>query len=393
MVNYILSRAKRTKLFIATLFILSLLILPNICFAATYEYNYELLDSPGGSITYRLTVSTTETLYEYYSSQNHVLYSYDFSKFVTPDALKPIADDLWTIYSNEEDFVNGVLMLVHQIPYLESDPQKYPVETIFENEGDCDLFSIIAASIMKAGGLDVVLLLLEQHDHMWVGVHLPESPKDARSQAYFYRHEGKKYYVAEATGGNWKTGWRVGECPEILQRAAAKVLPLTNYEKSSQGQVSSSYTIPDSSAIYMSLSTNVVVSQNGVDISGSLSPSLMGENVTLYVSSMGSPLVMLATVVTDSDGHYSYVWESPPGGMYSVRANWSGDDDYSDADSSTFNLVVIPTEWLMTGIILIFFLVILTVVILATRGKTTENQKTFEDWDFADYPNISEKLI
>jgi hypothetical protein len=277
-------------------------------------------------------------------------------------------------------------MILHQIPYFESDPQKYPIETIVENEGDCDLFSIVAASIMKAGGLDVVLLLLEQQDHMLVGVHLPESPKDARSQVYFYRHEEKKYYVAETTGGSWKTGWRVGECPEILRRATAKVIPLVNYEKSAPGQVSSSYTIPDSSLIYMSLSTNFAMSQNDVEISGSLSPSLAGETVTLYISSMGSPLVMLATVVTDTNGQYSHIWHSPPGGIYSVRANWSGDEDYSGADSSTFRLIVIPSELLMVGVILICFLVILIVVTLATRGKTSEDQETFEDWDFADYP-------
>jgi len=386
MVKRMSSPSSHKKIFIASLFILLLLILPTSCLAATYKYSYELLDSPSGSTTYRLTVSITETLYEYYSSQDHNLYSYDFSKFVTPDALKPIADDLWTIYSNQEDFANGVLMILHQIPYLESDPQKYPIETIVENEGDCDLFSIVAASIMKAGGLDVVLLLLEYQDHMLVGVHLPESPKDARSQVYFYRHDEKKYYVAETTGGNWKTGWRVGECPEILQRATAKVIPLVNYEKSAPGQVSSSYTIPDSSLIYMLLSTNFAMSQNDVEISGSLSPSLAGETVTLYISSMGSPLVMLATVVTDTNGQYSHTWHSPPGGIYSVRANWSGDDDYSGADSNTFRLTVIPSELLMVGVILICFLIILIVVTLATRGKTSEDQETFEDWDFADYP-------
>jgi hypothetical protein len=136
----------------------------------------------------------------------------------------------------------------------------------------------------------------------------------------------------------------------------------------------------------MSLSTNFAVYQNDVEISGSLSPSLAGENVTLYVSSMGSPLVMLATAVTDETGHYSHIWHAPPGGIYSVRANWSGDDDYSGADSSTFNLIVIPSELLTVGIIMIFFLVILIIVTLATRGKTLENQETFEDWDFADYP-------
>jgi hypothetical protein len=386
MVRCMPSSSRRRKILAASLFVSLLLLLSSSCLAEPQKYSYELLDSPDGDTTYRLTVTVTETLYDYYSSQDHNLYSYDFSKFVTPDALKPIADDLWTIYSNEEDFANGVLMIMHQIPYLESDPQKYPVEIIAENEGDCDLFSIVAASIMKAGGLDVVLLLLEQHDHMLVGVHLPESPKDARSQVYFYRNEGKKYYVAETTGGNWERGWRVGECPEILQRATAKVIPLINYERSAPGQVSSSYTIPDSSALYMSLSTNFAVYQNDVEISGSLSPSLAGENVTLYVSSMGSPLVMLATAVTDETGHYSHIWHAPPGGIYSVRANWSGDDDYSGADSSTFNLIVIPSELLTVGIIMIFFLVILIIVTLATRGKTLENQETFEDWDFADYP-------
>jgi len=377
---------RRQKILVASLCMLLLLLLSNSCLAATHEYSYELLDIPGGDTTYRLTVSVTETLYEYYSSQDHNLHSYDFSKFVTPDALKPVADDLWSIYSNEEDFANGVLMILHQIPYVESDPQKYPIETIVENEGDCDLFSIIAASIMKAGGLDVVLLLIEYQDHMLVGVHLPESPNDARSQVYSYKHEEKKYYVAETTGGNWENGWRVGECPETLQRLAANVIPITNYERSSLGQVSSSYSIPDSSSIYMSLSTNFAVSQNDVEISGSLSPSLAEETVTLYVSSLGSPLVMLATVVTDSNGQYSHIWHSPPGGIYSVRANWSGDDAYSGADSSTFRLVVVPSELLMIGVILIFFLVILLIVTLATRGGKSEKQETFKEWDFADYP-------
>ncbi len=389
MVKCMSSLSRHKKILVASLFISLLLLLSNSCLAAPYKYSYELLNRPNGDTTYRLSVTITETLYEYYSSQDHNLYSYDFSKFVTPDALKPIADDLWTIYDNPEDFANGVLMLVHQIPYLESDPQKYPIETIVENEGDCDLFSIVAASIMKAGGLDVVLLLLEYHDHMFVGVHLPESPKDARSQVYFYRHEERKYYVAETTGGNWKNGWRVGECPEILQRATAKVIPINNYEQTAPAQVSSSYTIPDSSALYMSLSTNFAVFQNDVNISGTLSPSLAGENVTLYVSSMGSPLVMLATVPTDTNGQYSHTWQAPPGGIYSVRANWSGDEDYSGADSITFSLIVLPSELVMVGFVLIIFLAILIIVTLATKGKTLEKQESFEDWDFADYPQYS----
>jgi len=373
---------RRQKILVVSLCMLLLVLLPSSCLAATHEYIYTLIDIPSDSTTYRLTVSVTDTLYEYYRSQDHNLYNYDFSRFVTPDALKPVADDLWSIYSNEEDFANGVLMIVHQIPYVESDPQKYPVETMVENEGDCDLYSIIAASIMKAGGLDVVLLLLQYHDHMMLGVHLPESPKDARTHAYFYEYEGKKYYVAETTGGNWEAGWRVGECHESLQNAPAKIIPLENYERSAPGQVSSSYIIPAASSIFMSLSTNFAVLQNNVEIRGTLSPSLAGETVTLYVSSLGSPLTLLATVVTDSNGQYCYTWYSPPGGVHSVRAHWSGDDEYSGADSSTFRLVVVPAEFLMVGVTLIFFLGILLIVMLATRGGASENLEL----NLADFP-------
>ena len=175
-------------------------------------------------------------------------------------------------------------------------------------------------------------------------------------------------------------GWRVGECHESLQSAPAQIIPLENYERSAPGQVSSSYSIPDSASIYMSLSTNFAVFQNNVEIRGSLSPSLAGENVTLYVSSFGSTLTMLATVITDSNGQYYYTWYSPPGGVHSVRANWSGDDEYSGADSSTFRLVVVPAEYVMVGVTLIVFLVILLIVTLATRGRTSENL----EWNVAD---------
>jgi hypothetical protein len=374
------------KILFVSLSILLLLFSSSNVFAATTQRTYELLDSPNGSTNYHLKVMVSDTLYANYTERNHVLYNYDFSKFVTPNALKPIADDLWSIYSNKEDFANGVLMLVHQIPYKESDPQKFAVETIFENEGDCDLLTILAASIMKAGGIDVVLLFLEAQDHMFLGINLPERPKDARSTVYFYRYQERKYYVAETTGGSWETGWRVGECPEVLQRALAKVIAVSSYEVEAPGQVSSSYSIPDSSALYINLSTSFAVAQNDVKITGSLYPSLAGENVTLYLSSIGSPSTLLATVVTDADGGYSYDWISPPSGIYSIKAKWSGDDDYNSADSTTFQLLVIPSELLIIVITIIFLLIVLLIVNMTTQEKTSHKQEASRDWEIEDYP-------
>ena len=370
----------------ATLVILVALFLPHCCFADNYDYTYELLDHPGGSTNYQLTVSVTSSLYEYYRSKDHNTYSYDFAKFVTPDSLKPVSDDLWSIYSNDEDFANGVLMIVHQISYVESGPPKYPVETIVENEGDCDLFSFIAASIMKAGGLDVVLLLYETQSHMNVGVYLSEEPNDARSAVYYYTHDGKRYYVAECTGDDWRHGWRVGECPDILQGVSARIITLEDCEQTAPGQVSSSYGALNASSLSLAVSTRFVIGGSAVTVSGSISPALSEKNVTLYISSSGSSSSVLVTVVTDSYGRYSYTWRPSSLGIHSMRASWSGDADYAGADSGVCTLIVIPLEWLMMGVAVIVLLVVLLVVTLATRRKPSEEPEAFQAWEVVDYP-------
>ncbi len=369
--------------FVVVFFLLMIFLLPNGCLAANYDYTYELLDSPGGSTVYRLTVSVTSSLYEYYSSKDHNIIGVDdLAKFVTPTTLKPIADDLWSIHSDDEDFANGALMIVHQIPYEESAPQKYPVETIVENEGDCDLFSFIAASIMMAGGLDVVLLLYETQNHMTVGVSLSHEPYDARSDVYYYSYEGKQYYVGECTGGDWRNGWRVGELPDMLNGAPARVIPLEDSEQSLPGQVFSSFMVTTPSSLYLTLSAGFVFTGSAVTISGSISPALSSKNVTLYVSSNGSPFRVLATVTTGSNGKYLYMWQSPSGGTYSVVAGWSGDDVYTGADSSIQTLIVIPLEWVMMGGMVIFSLAILLVVTLAMRTKPLEEPEVA---DYSEY--------
>jgi len=371
--------SRSIKKILITVFLLAAFFLPSSCFAVNYDHTYGLLDHPGGSTNYRLTVSVTSSLYDYYRSRDHSVYSYGFAKFVTPSPLEPIADDLWSIYGDDEDFANGVLMIVHQIPYEESGPQKYPVETIVENEGDCDLFSFVAASVMKAGGLDVVLLLYETQSHMNVGVHLSHEPDDARSTLYYYIHDGKRYYVAECTGGDWRNGWRVGECPDMLQGASARIITLENCEQSSPGQVSSSYGVLAASSLSLTVSSKFVIARRTVTVGGSISPVLPGRNVTIYVGSGGSPWSVLVTVVTDSDGRYSYRWSPSSGGTYSVRASWSGDSDYAGADSNVFTLSVIAIEWILMGVMVIVSAVILVVVFVATRRKPPEEIEIFAD--------------
>ncbi len=357
--------------------------LPSQCLAANYDYSYWLLDHPDGATRYHLTVSVTPSLYEYYSSKSHSLRLYEFAKFVTPNALEPIADNLWSIYDSEEDFANGVLMILHQILYVESNP-KYPVETIVQNQGDCDTFSYVAASIMKAGGLDVVLLYYEEQSHMNVGVHLAQAPQDARSTVYYYSYEGTQYYVAECTGGNWEHGWRVGEAPDEFEGAFARIITLEDCEQQSPGQVTASYSSPASSSLSLTLSATYLLQSGTVTISGSISPTRPYRNVTIYVKSFDSSWNLLQTEVTDANGTYSYVWEPRSSGLYYIRASWSGDSEYTGADSNVHTLTVISTYWLVLGIAAIAVISVVIVMILLTRqtGPRAEDQPSLEDFDF-----------
>ena len=133
-----------------------------------------------GLVSHELHVSIPSSLYEYYSGKTPVLASDDeYATLVTPDAVRPIAENIRNITRDsarsDENFANAVLSLVHQIPYNDTD-LNFPIETLVENEGKCDTLSLLAASIMKAGGLDVVLLYFKGVHHINMGVFLPYKP-------------------------------------------------------------------------------------------------------------------------------------------------------------------------------------------------------------------------
>jgi len=346
------------------------------CLSENHSHSYQLLGSANGSTYYRLNVAVSQSLYDYYHEKSHKLSSNpDFAKFVTPYALKPVADSLWEIYTNDEDFANGVLMIVHQIPYQETLPMKYPVETIVENQGDCDLFSYIAASIMKAGGLDVVLLYYENEAHMNIGVHLSHTPLDVRGRAYYVMHNNIQYYTAECTGDNWKNGWRVGECPDDLKHASPTVITLENCETWASGQVSASYETLKPSAISLTISSTSVIQGSTITLSGQLSPPLQNKTVTIYIKINNLPWTVLDTVTIDSNGRFACAWNTDAAGMCYIRASWSGDNDYAGADSPIQNVMVFSMFFILLLVITVILVCVGTVVFLMSRRSRREVQE------------------
>ncbi|MEM2106031.1 MAG: Ig-like domain-containing protein [Candidatus Bathyarchaeia archaeon] len=362
--------------------IITLTVLIVISYLAPYSLSqtvrtYQILNHPGGSTRYLLTVAVQQSLYEFYKTQSHQLaLPEDFPKFVTPYPMIPIAERLWDIYNDDEDFANGVLMITHQIPYNES-KAKYPIETIVENIGDCDVFSYMAASIMIAGGLNVVLLYYEDYSHMNVGVSLSHVPRDTRGAVHYVTFNGTKYYIAECTGGYLFDGWRVGECPSELIPALnnVQVITLENCDQTRVGQVSASYKPLKSSTLSLTVSSPFAIEGGTVTISGTLSPSLAGREVTIYLKVGGLQWLVLGTTTTNFNGEFSYIWTANITGICFVRASWFGDNDYGGADSPTITLTVLSLFFFVLLAVTLTLTVVGCAVFLVSRRTTPTSQE------------------
>jgi hypothetical protein len=112
---------------------------------------------------------------------------------------------------SREQLANFVLSFAQSLPYTADDVatgydefKMYAFETLVAGGGDCEDTVILAASLLRVLGYDV--MLLNPKGHLAFGI------VGDFSGAYF-EHDGKRYFYGETTG----TGWRLGDIPEIYQ--------------------------------------------------------------------------------------------------------------------------------------------------------------------------------
>lgn len=299
----------------------------------SFQYKYGIQDQ-------ELYVSIPISLYDYYSSLDRIIRKdADYASFVTPDPFIDLAYQIRTYIGNktreDELFANAVLTLIHQLRYEDNvNETKYPIETIVNGEGKCDTLSFLAASIMKAGGLDVVLFYFKDVYHMTVGVHLPYEPFGTYwwQQSGDFQFEGKKYWIAESTP---LMDWKVGDIPPLLQDQTPLIISLANNPDYSPAQVSSKIGEPlnfSSISIYLSSSSNFSSNSRLLQVEGSIFPPQINESVVLYLSEDGISYKTLSTK-TDKNGNYSISWNSTINGILYIRTSWEGNSRFSGADS------------------------------------------------------------
>jgi len=118
------------------------------------------------------------------------------------------------------DEVSFVLSFVQSIITYKHDNgeyPKYPLETLFDETGDCEDFSILGAALLKGMGYDVALLIMPTHAALGVAGadDLPGT---------YVTHEGVNYYYCEMTA----TGWKIGKIPDDHKSDSIDVSPVKN---------------------------------------------------------------------------------------------------------------------------------------------------------------------
>lgn len=89
---------------------------------------------------------------------------------------------------------------------------KYPIETLWDQGGDCEDSSILLSTLIAKNGYGVALIDLP--NHMAVGIYCDPQP----GQSY-YEVDGKEYCYIETTA----EGWDIGEIPSKYDGDTAKL--------------------------------------------------------------------------------------------------------------------------------------------------------------------------
>ena len=186
----------------------------------TFEWIYD-------GKTYTHSMQLDPETYYYFKSLDHDITDEEnwpdmYTRFVTSteDYVVELANDLDSM-SNNEGFndiqtINFILSFVQTIDYkldnfttysgIQEYP-KYPVEMLWDGQGDCEDASALFASLMEAMGFDAVLIILHSDEnnggHAAVGV----SHNDAVGT--YYELNDKKYFFTETTS----VGWMLGDYP------------------------------------------------------------------------------------------------------------------------------------------------------------------------------------
>ncbi len=178
---------------------------------------------PSYGSEYSLNLQISYYDFNYFNSKRRV---YDYTVYAMDDAdvggLSVLASTLKSIaeengFTSPYDIAGFITAFVQNISYMDdmatkgvAEYPKYPIETLFEQGGDCEDKAALLAKLLKLLGYGSVLLV--SNDHMAVGLQTSGNGN--------LSFGGAEYYYIETT----EPGWRVGEVPGDMLGVGMEVL-------------------------------------------------------------------------------------------------------------------------------------------------------------------------
>ena len=118
---------------------------------------------------------------------------------------------------SRERLANFILSFTQSLPYTADDVatgydefKMYAFETLIAGGGDCEDTVILAASLLRPLGYD--LMLLNPQGHLALGV-------SGQFSGVHYQYEDRRYFYSETTG----RGWKIGDIPNQYQSVPVKM--------------------------------------------------------------------------------------------------------------------------------------------------------------------------
>lgn len=196
----------------------------------TIHFAWESQDKRG---TVQVDVSIDREMYRYYRGLGRYYAVDEYQNYINDANNKAIAAEIVQAIRNTSNnnaysdaatvreiakFVQDTIEYQYDFDTTgEEEYPRYPIETLYERQGDCEDTSILMAALLKELGYEVGFLHLPGH----LAVVLRTA--DNYSGGDYYEIDGHRYLYIESTG----SGWNIGDIPEDVmgQQAAFYAIP------------------------------------------------------------------------------------------------------------------------------------------------------------------------
>ena len=162
------------------------------------------------AVTQQTPIVTDEYGYEPRDHNNHKL-------------VKQLADEIKSLCDQcgygESETIRETANFVQSIEYVDdmtstgyTDFPKYPLETLYDQCGDCEDSSILLGALLKELGYGCIFI--ELPEHVAIGVKATDD-----APGTYYDYNGSHYLYIETTN----SGWDIGTLPDDFNEEKAKI--------------------------------------------------------------------------------------------------------------------------------------------------------------------------